>query len=419
MDLLPFSLVVLAAILVITAARQLFRFNLRIWQIMAAGAGLLIVTGQISLPDALAAVSIPVMVFLFSMFVLGEALSRSGYLQTLSSFFFRKAHNGGALVMLVLAWCGLLSGLLLNDTLAIIGTPLMLMYARHTGMKASLLLITLAFAVTTGSMFSPLGSPQALLIALEGGFSEPFGVFFLYLGFPAAAGLGLCYLFLRWYYPGEMVKRVTPPPCIGVPDPELTQLVKISLCLFIVLIVVCSILTLVSPARSLPLSLVAFIAILPMLLFSRRRVEILSNTDWFTLVFFAALFIVTAAVWSTGVVQSLVPPESFISVPFLLATSLLISQFISNVPFVALVMPLLSDTMSGVPAMMALAAGSTLAGNLTIMGAASNIIIIQRAEREGETISFFEFLKIGLPLTFAQAIVCLAWFRILAFTGLG
>jgi Na+/H+ antiporter NhaD/arsenite permease-like protein len=54
---------------------------------------------------------------------------------------------------------------------------------------------------------------------------------------------------------------------------------------------------------------------------------------------------------------------------------------------------------------MALAAGSTIAGNLTILGAASNVIVIQHAEREGETISFITFLKIGLPLTIINSLV--------------
>jgi Na+/H+ antiporter NhaD/arsenite permease-like protein len=49
---------------------------------------------------------------------------------------------------------------------------------------------------------------------------------------------------------------------------------------------------------------------------------------------------------------------------------------------------------------MALAAGSTIAGNLTILGAASNIIIIQSCEKKSnETIFFWEFFRIGLPLT--------------------
>jgi Na+/H+ antiporter NhaD/arsenite permease-like protein len=54
---------------------------------------------------------------------------------------------------------------------------------------------------------------------------------------------------------------------------------------------------------------------------------------------------------------------------------------------------------------MALAAGSTIAGNLTILGAASNVIIIQNAERQGATLTFREFLRVGIPLTLAQVFV--------------
>jgi Na+/H+ antiporter NhaD/arsenite permease-like protein len=51
---------------------------------------------------------------------------------------------------------------------------------------------------------------------------------------------------------------------------------------------------------------------------------------------------------------------------------------------------------------MALAAGSTIAGNLFILGAASNVIIIQNAERRGgESLSFAEFARAGVPLTIA------------------
>jgi Na+/H+ antiporter NhaD/arsenite permease-like protein len=48
---------------------------------------------------------------------------------------------------------------------------------------------------------------------------------------------------------------------------------------------------------------------------------------------------------------------------------------------------------------MALASGTTIAGNLTILGAASNIIAIQKSEKVGHTISFIEFFKIGGILT--------------------
>ena len=55
---------------------------------------------------------------------------------------------------------------------------------------------------------------------------------------------------------------------------------------------------------------------------------------------------------------------------------------------------------------MTLAAGSTVAGNLSILGAASNVIIIQNAERKsGETLAFLEFVKIGVPLTIVNVMV--------------
>ena len=81
---------------------------------------------------------------------------------------------------------------------------------------------------------------------------------------------------------------------------------------------------------------------------------------------------------------------------------MIISQFISNVPFVALFQPLILQAGGGTARLMALAAGSTISGNLTILGAASNVIIIQQAEARGETITFTEFAKVGVPLTLIQ-----------------
>jgi Na+/H+ antiporter NhaD/arsenite permease-like protein len=80
--------------------------------------------------------------------------------------------------------------------------------------------------------------------------------------------------------------------------------------------------------------------------------------------------------------------------------SVLLSQLISNVPLVALYLPMLNLAGASAKEMMALAAGSTVAGNLFIVGAASNVIIIQNAEKKsGETLTFLEFAKIGIPLT--------------------
>ncbi len=65
--------------------------------------------------------------------------------------------------------------------------------------------------------------------------------------------------------------------------------------------------------------------------------------------------------------------------------------------------------------MMALAAGSTIAGNLTILGAASTVIIIQNAEKQGETLTFFEFARVGIPLTVLQIVTYWVWLTLIPF----
>jgi Na+/H+ antiporter NhaD/arsenite permease-like protein len=90
----------------------------------------------------------------------------------------------------------------------------------------------------------------------------------------------------------------------------------------------------------------------------------------------------------------------------ILGVSVVLSQLLSNVPLVALYLPVLTQAGALTKGMMALASGSTIAGNLTILGAASNVIIIQNAEkRGGATLTFMEFIKIGVPLTVVNVAV--------------
>ena len=101
------------------------------------------------------------------------------------------------------------------------------------------------------------------------------------------------------------------------------------------------------------------------------------------------------------------------AVGIILTVSVILSQFISNVPLVALYLPVLQNLGATTKELMALAAGSTIAGNLSILGAASNVIIIQNAEKKGgETITFREFVKIGVPVTAVNVLVYWLFFLI-------
>ncbi len=375
---------------------------------MLGGAVAVLLFGQIAPAAALAAINIDVMVFLFGMFVVGEALSRSGYLDWLSSRFFRHARTPGQLLALVIFGFGVLSALLMNDTLAIIGTPLVLGLAAQSRLPKKLLLFALAFAITTGSVASPIGNPQNLLVAVNSGMTAPFVTFAFWLLLPTIASLTAAWLVLRLYYRKDFAPSapaVCEPSPAAVPSPVLTRIVKCSLAILIGLALANIAASLVTGAIVIPLPLIGLAAALPIIIFSGERIAVLKAIDWCTLVFFAAMFVLMASVWQTGYFQSLVSGTMLSSVPLLLGTSIIVSQFISNVPFVALFLPMIMQTGGTTGQMMALAAGSTIAGNLTILGAASNVIIIQNAEKQGQTLTFFEFARVGIPLTIVQVMV--------------
>jgi Na+/H+ antiporter NhaD/arsenite permease-like protein len=353
------------------------------------------------------------MVFLLAMFIVGEALIRSGYLLSLSSRFMKKCRTADHFLVVFIVLMGLLSAILMNDTMAIICTPLALFWSGRLGINPKVLLLSLCFAITTGSVLSPIGNPQNLLVAMDAGFSNPFVTFFIYLGVPPLVSPLSVYVLLRIAFRREPWERPVPSGEIDLADPDLAKIAKLSLVVMIVgialEIVLSSGLISGSSVARVPLTCIAVAAALPVIVLSKRRMEIIRGIDWRTLVFFGSMFVLMAAVYATGYFQSLMPADGGREVPVLFITGVIISQFISNVPFVALFTPMIIQAGIPVNQVAAIAAGSTLAGNLTILGAASNVIVIQQAERQGETLSFMEFFKVGLPLTVVTMILFIAW----------
>ncbi|MEN9266555.1 MAG: hypothetical protein Q6K99_10005, partial [Thermostichales cyanobacterium BF4_bins_65] len=89
----------------------------------------------------------------------------------------------------------------------------------------------------------------------------------------------------------------------------------------------------------------------------------------------------------------------------LLPSVVVLSNLISNVPAVLLLHP-----QAQTPAdWYLLAAGSTLAGNLTLLGSVANLIVVEAAARQGERLSFWEHLRFGLPLTLVLCLLGFWW----------
>lgn len=405
--------IILALVLVLIAIRQIGNIRLAIWQIMLMGGAASLVTGSISPMDAIKAIDLDVMVFLFGMFTVGEAMVESGYLDHLAYGLFRRARSVDALVLSVLFIMGFFSAFLMNDTVAIIGTPLVLMFASRHNISHKLLLLSLCFATTLGSVASPIGNPQNLLIALSGNVSDPFVTFFKWLAVPTVVNMFLAYIVLRLFFWKEFHSSPISSDKSPVRDPRLAALCRFSLVVIFVLVGV----KVAAVSIGLPdirLTWIAVAAMVPVLAVSPERINILKKIDWHTLVFFAAMFVLMRSVWDSNLIQSYVSgTSSAASTEAVLASSVLVSQVLSNVPFVALYLPVLTHLDASVEVYMALAAGSTIAGNLLILGAASNVIIIQNAEkRGGKSITFLEFAKVGIPLTVLNVFVYWAYFII-------
>jgi len=403
-----FPVAVLAAVFLLTAVRQARGFRFELWQVMCAGAGAVLLSGDIGPGAALAAVDWDVMLFLLGMFCAGQVFELSGWLAHAKYEVFKRARTEEGLLLALVFFMGLASALLMNDTLAIAGTPVALLLARKHGISPKALLLALAFSITVGSVMSPIGNPQNLLVAVKGEIAAPFLTFLKYLALPTLLNLGAVFLVVRFFYREEFraveLKHSQEP----VKDKALASLAKATAAVLALAIAAKVLLVSVNPVLDFRLTWIALAAAAPGLLLSRRRLELLRGVDWSTLAFFAGMFVLMRAVWDAGFFQTLIARSGadITGLGPIMAVSVLLSQLISNVPLVALYLPMLRHAGAGTPELMALAAASTFAGNLFILGAASNVIIIQNAERRaGVTLTFLEFARAGIPLTAINAII--------------
>lgn len=304
-----------------------------------------------------------------------------------------------------------LSLALSNDGVAGGLTPIIVALA-NLGLNIKPLLYAIAFGVTIGSVALPIGNPQNLLIALESGMPKPFIVFTLNLLPPTLINLALTYPLLLLLFRRELsvpiiVRTNHDPPM----DTWLSRLALITLAILIPLYFI-SDLYLISPYLT-PVTLTLIGASVIYAASSRRR-EILYNVEWSTIVFFIGLFIVSYGALKSGVlglIANYLPQPTTLWGIFI--AGLLLSQVISNVPLVAIYLPVMMSMgvrSTDYSAWLALAASSTIAGNLTLLGAASNVIISEASERRGQGgFGFLEFMKYGLPVTALNAAIYYLW----------
>ncbi|MGC9211785.1 MAG: SLC13 family permease, partial [Nitrososphaeria archaeon] len=296
---------------------------------------------------------------------------------------------------------GIASSVLMNDTLAVIMTPLMVDLSKRLKIDEKFLLLLLAFGVTVGSVMTPIGNPQNLIIGLQ--MTDPFYYFGKYLVLPTLINLVLTFYLLKvFFYKNANFDVEIKDLEYSIKDKTLASLSKVSLVLLIIMSLL-NVLLYVLLKVTFSLGLIALLSAVPVL-FTKNVKKVIKRFDWKTIAFFIFMFIVMQGVFNSGFFQSFI--LSFLQTPFeIMFASIILSQFLSNVPFVDLFIKFVSHTPVN---LVTLAAGSTIAGNFLLLGAASNIIIIQTAEAQGgKGLSFMDFAKYGTIITIINALVYL------------
>ncbi|PWU79259.1 MAG: citrate transporter [Candidatus Nitrosopolaris wilkensis] len=425
------AIAIFAAVYALIIIGRTRRYRIPIWVSMLIGAFLMIVFQVIGLEAAFKSINLDVIGFLFGMFSIVTALDKSGVLRLVAIKMLSRANSPDSLLLIFVVGMGILSAFLVNDTIALLGIPLIVYISKQVGIRPLVLLIALAFGISVGSTMTPIGNPQNLLIAIQSGISLPFITFVVHLTIPTLFNLFSTYFILRMYFKKDLVLlngtryreishdshtiAATPLNHEAIsPIIENPRLAKISSAILLITIagfIISEFLHFLHIA-SVGLSVIALLDAGALYLVSGSdRKDILRRVDYSVLVFFAAMFVVTSALWSSGAISMIMshipspnPNNIFQSNAVISAVSILLSQILSNVPFVALYnFVMLNNGFGGdahVSQWMMLASASTIAGNLTILGAASNIIIIDVAESKNlKAFTFVEFLKIGTLVT--------------------
>jgi Na+/H+ antiporter NhaD/arsenite permease-like protein len=356
---------------------------------------------RILLPeDSLHFIDFSTLVLLFSMMLIVAYLHQAGFFDWITHLIVTrlKPHH---LLPTVIFTSGVLSAFFVNDIICLAMVPLVLTATRRLGVRPLPYLLAVATASNIGSVATITGNPQNILI---GSFS---GIHYLefmsHLGPVALAGLFLDWAILhfaakRWG--GESLGAEALDPLKAV---DRSKLIKPA-------IVVAAVLA--GFLAGFPPALVGALGAAAMLITRTRDPrQVYEEVDWGLLVFFVGLFLIVGGAEKAGITARLLSFANHWNLQnagiFTLAVALL-SNIVSNVPAVMLIksaVPGLPDPHVG---WLVLAMASTLAGNLTITGSVANIIVVEQARRETK-ISFWDYFRVGLPVTALTLLVGFLW----------
>jgi Na+/H+ antiporter NhaD/arsenite permease-like protein len=339
------------------------------------------------------AVNYDTIVLLLAMMLVSAYLYLAHFFEWAADIILRLSRTPQQLLLYLTITSGILSALLVNDTICLMLTPLVIAVIRRGKLPLLPYLIALATSANIGSVATLVGNPQNMII---GHFSLLFRNSRTLV--PAAIiGLAINFIILHFGFRSALRAAVIEPEIHIVP--KLDRGLFAIVCIVFVSIFACFV-------AGLNLAWTALSgAVLVMVLARRDTHEVLKLVDWHLLVFFAALFVVVDGLSDTGlpdaiywhlrpVFGSTVTTQTWNLAWFSVAGS----NIFSNVPFVLVAGKWIARFADPELMWKVLALATTFAGKLKIVGSVANMIV-DESVREHLQVRFWDYARFGIPIT--------------------
>src|SRR5437764_1691176 len=329
-------------------------------------------TGVMTPERAYRAVNYDTIVLLLAMMLIGAYLYLAHFFEWAADALLQFARAPERLLLYVTLTSGILSALLVNDTICVMLTPLLIALIKRGKLPLLPFLIALATSANIGSVATLVGNAQNMIL---GHFSHmPFSEFARSLAPAAMIGLAINFGILRFGFRSVLRAAVI----IRKPDVvlKLDRGLFVLVCIVFVSIFVCFF-------AGLNLAWTALAgAALVMVLGRRDTHEVLKLVDWHLLVFFAGLFVVVEGLSDTGLpdaiyrhLQPMFGAQAAAQTWNLTWFSIAGSNIFSNVPFVLVAGKWTPRFARPVLLWKGLALATAVACNLTIIGLVANNLV--------------------------------------------
>jgi Na+/H+ antiporter NhaD/arsenite permease-like protein len=377
----------------------------------------MVLVGVLDQEGAFAGIDLNVIFLLAGMMVMANVVRRTGVFGWMAVRAARLASADPYRILVVMTVVtAVASAFLDNVTTVVLIGPVTLFLAAGLGMNPMPLIISEILGSNIGGTATLIGDPPNILIGSAAGLD--FNAFLLNLA-PLMAILLVAYLVAaRWLFRQLLVADAERSQTLlnlderrMISDPGLLRRSLVVLGLTLVGFV------LHGPLNYEPATVALTGAVVLMLVTRQDPREVLREVEWPTLFFFIGLFMLVTGLIEVGVVRGAADLVARLTGGALGSTSFLVLWFsgaasavIDNIPYAATMTPLVQQLHAGHGAgadvlWWALAIGTDLGGNATIIGASANVVLAALSEREGHRISFGTYLRYGLPVTVAMLLL--------------